>query len=175
MIATAVIGGAVAYKTSKDSQDYNEQVNKQNQKVAEAQAVDAERLGQIEAQEKRLQTRLKIANQTVGFAAQNVEATGTALDILGDTAMFGQIDEDRIRANAQRRAWGFRMQKYDLEAQKRLGAYQGKMDRFGTILTTAGKVAGSFGGGSFGGGGGGGGGTNFGIPMPGSGPAPGFG
>jgi hypothetical protein len=149
MIATAVIGGAVAYTSSKNQSEYQEKLADQNQKVAEAQAVDAERLGQIEAGEARLRTRLQLASQTVGFAAQNVAASGTALDILGDTAMFGEIDQQRIRANAARRAWGFRTQGYDIGAQNTLNQYAGRMDRVGTILSTVGKVAGSFG--SFGG------------------------
>lgn len=144
-LATTVVGGYVAYDASKKSEAYNDAVAKQNKGVAEAQAVDAERLGQLEANERRLATRLKIANQTVGFAAQNVEQTGTALDILGDTAMFGEIDEQRIREGAARKAWGFRMQGYDIEANNRLQKFQGKTDRTGIILSTASKAMSSFG------------------------------
>lgn len=146
-VASAVIAGVsgyVAYDSSKKAQAYQEQVADQNKKVADAQAIDAERLGQIEANERRLKTRLQIASQRAGFGAQNVQQTGTALDILGDTAMFGEIDEGRIRANAARKAWGFRMQGYDIEANKRLNAYTSKMQRTGTILSTAASIAGSY-------------------------------
>lgn len=144
MAGFTIAAGAVQYKTSRDSQKFNEAVADQNAKVAEAQAVDAERLGQIEAGERRLLLRQQLASQQVGFAAQNVEQTGTALDILGDTAMFGEIDETRIRANAERQAWGYRMQGYGIQTQKRLDAYQGKMGRFGTILTTGANMAGAW-------------------------------
>lgn len=145
MVATTLISGAVSYQSSKNSQRYNEEVAEQNMKVSNAKAIDEERLGQIEAQEKRLETRMKIASQVVGFGAQNVEQTGSALDILGDTAMFGEIDQTRIRANAQRRAWGYRMQSHDIDSSSRLAGYQGRMDRAGTILSTAGGVAGAWG------------------------------
>ena len=144
LIATAVVGGYMQYDASKKSQAYMEQVAEQDKAVADAQALDAERLGQIEAAERRLKTRMQLASQEVGFAAQNVERTGTALEILGDTAMFGSIDEDRIRANAAKRAWGFRMQGYDVEKNKRLAQFQGKTQRQGTILSTAGALAGSW-------------------------------
>lgn len=146
MVGVTLLSGAVSYSASKTSQAYSEQVADQNKQVAEAQAIDAERLGQIEANERRLRTRLQMASQSVGFGAQNVEQTGTALDILGDTAMFGEIDVQRIQANAQRKAWGFRMQGHEIESQKRLMQYQGKVDRTGTILSTIGGVAGAWGG-----------------------------
>jgi hypothetical protein len=151
-MAIAAVSGYVAYDSSKKSQRYQEQVADQNKKVAEAQAVDAERLGQIEASERRLKTRMQIASQQVGFGAQNVEQTGTALDILGDTAMFGEIDEGRIRANTARKAWGFRMQGYDIESNKRLMQFNEKNSRTGTILSTAGSMLGAYG--SYGGAGG---------------------
>lgn len=151
-LATTVVGGAVAYDASRKAESYNNQVAKQNKAVAEAQAVDAERLGQLEGNERRLQMRMQIANQTVGFAAQNVEQTGTALDILGDTAMFGEVDIQRIQAGAARKAWGYRMQGYDIEANNRLQKFQGKADRMGIILSTASKAfsagAGMMGGGA---------------------------
>lgn len=158
--AVSAVSGYVAYDSSKKAQAYQEEVADQNKKVADAQAIDAERLGQIEASERRLKTRLQIASQRAAFGAQNVQQTGTALDILGDTAMFGEIDEGRIRANAARRAWGFRMQGYDIEANKRLNAFTAKTQRTGTILSTAASIAGAYGsyasaGGGFGGGGGG--------------------
>jgi hypothetical protein len=154
-LAVTAVGGYMAYNASKQAQKYNDQVAKVGQKVAEARAVDAERLGQVDAQERRLKTRLMLGSQTVGFAAQNVAASGTALDILGDTAMFGEIDETRIRANAARQAWGYRMEGWNIKANNALAKFQGKVDRMGTILTTAGgliKGAGQF---NFGGGGGG--------------------
>lgn len=143
--ATAVAGGVVAYQGSKNSQEYNEKVADVNKKTVEAQAQDQERLGQLQQAERRTKTRMQIATQQVGFGAQNVEQTGTALDILGDTAMFGEIDSNRIAANAARAAFGFRSQGYNIEADKRLGAYRGKMERVGTILSTASAVGGAFG------------------------------
>lgn len=154
-VAAAVGGGYVSYKSSQNAQEYNEKIAKTNKTVLETQAQDAERQGQVERQERRLKTRLQLATQQVGFGAQNVEQTGTALDILGDTAMFGQIDEDRIAANAARKAFGFRFQAWDVEAQKRLMQSQARDARTGTILSTVGSVAGAFSGAGVGAGGGG--------------------
>lgn len=152
LVVTA-IGGYVAYDASKKAQAYNEQVANNNTRIAEYKAIDAERLGQIEASERRLKTRLQIGQQVTGFAAQNVEASGTALQILGDTEMFGQMDELRIRGNAARQAWGFRQEGVDFQNQKRLDSFKAKAGRTGTILSTAGSMLGTasqfnFGGGS---------------------------
>lgn len=152
-LALTAAAGYVAYDSSKKAQKYNEEVADQRIKVANAQAVDAERLGQIERQERRLKTRMQLATQQVGFGAQNVEQTGTALDILGDTAIFGEIDENRITANAERKAFGFRYEAYGAEADKRLAKFKGKNDRTGILLTTASSMTGAYGAaGGFGGG-----------------------
>lgn len=135
-LALTAVSGYVAYDTSKKAQEYNEQVAEIGKKTAEAQALDAQQQGQIERQERRLKTRMQIATQQVGFAAQGMEQSGTALDILGDTAMFGEIDENRITANADRRAFGYKTDAFNIESGKRIGAFQGKNDRTGTILTT---------------------------------------
>lgn len=144
MIGIALVGGAVQYDASKKSQAYNEQVADQNTKVADAQATDELRLGQIAEQERRLKTRLQIANQRATFGAQNVQQSGSALDILGDMAMFGEIDIGRIRANAQRKAWGYNVDSWNQQANKKLAQFQGKTDRTGTILSTASSMVGSY-------------------------------
>lgn len=141
MIGATIVGGAVSMYGSRQAQSYNNQVAKQNTAIANAKAIDEERLGQIEASEKRLETRMKMASQEVGFAAQNVEQSGTALDILGDTAMFGEVDQQRIRASAARRAWGYRMQAHDIEAGRRIDNFNSRVGRVGTLLTTIGGVA----------------------------------
>ena len=156
MIGIALVGGAVQYDASQKAQRYQERVADQNAKVADAQAVDQERLGQIEASERRLKTRLQLANQQATFGAQNVQQSGTALDILGDTAMFGEIDEGRIRANAARKAWGYQIDAYNTRANKKLMQFQGKTDRTGIILSTASSAFGAAAGG------GGGSGNQFG-------------
>ncbi len=136
--------GIVSYQGSKAAQHYNEQVADNNTRIAEMNASDAERLGNIEANERRLKTRLQIGQQVTGFAAQNVEASGTALSILGDTEMFGQLDEQRIRANAARRAWGFRTQGEAFQTQSKLDSFTASVDRAGTILSTGSKLVGGY-------------------------------
>lgn len=149
MIGVALVSGYMQYDASKQSQRYNEAVAEQNSKVAGAQAIDAERLGQIEEGERRMRMRLQIAQQETQFASQNVAPTGSALDILGQTAMFGEADIGRIRSNAQRKAWGFRYEQYNIEANKRMAAFKGKTERQGIVLSTVGNVtsaaAGGFG------------------------------
>lgn len=137
----SAVGGYMQYDSSKKAQKYNEAVAENNAKAADAQALDRQRLGQIEAQDRRLRTRLLLGEQQAGFGAQNVETSGTALDILGDTALFGELDEGRIRAQAAREAWGFEQQAWNARAQKKLIGFEGKAQRTGIILSTASNMA----------------------------------
>lgn len=140
-LVISAVGGYMQYDSSKKAQKYNEAVAENNAKAADAQALDRQRLGQIEAQDRRLRTRLMLAEQQAGFGAQNVETSGTALDILGDTALFGELDEGRIRAQAAREAWGFEQQGWNARAQKKLIGFEGKAQRTGILLSTASSMA----------------------------------
>ena len=45
------------------------------------------------------------------MAANGVDlSSGSPLDILGDTAMYGELDALTIRSNAEREAYGYRVQ-----------------------------------------------------------------
>lgn len=90
-----------------------------NAQVAELQAADALERGREEEQIFRTQVRQMIGSQRTGFAGQNVDVTrGSATDVTADSAFLGEIDARKIRANAQREAWGYGVSAEDL----RLGA-----------------------------------------------------
>jgi hypothetical protein len=66
--------------------------------------------------------------------------SGTALDLLGDTAQIGEEDALTIRNNAAREAWGYRNQANEAS---RWGANQLNNSRgagIGTLLTAGSKA-----------------------------------
>jgi hypothetical protein len=52
-----------------------------------------------------------IGTQRAGFAGQNVDVgQGSPTDVQGDAAYLGELDALKIRNNAAREAWGYRVQ-----------------------------------------------------------------
>jgi len=82
-----------------------------NAGVADAQAVDAVDRGEEDAARLREQVRGLVGAQRSGFAGQGVVVdTGSAADVQADTKTLGEADVRTIRHNAQRQAWGFRVE-----------------------------------------------------------------
>jgi hypothetical protein len=140
-VAATVIGiGATLYSASaaQKAGKFNRQVAEVNAQNAEAKAVDATRRGQALADERRMKTRLMIGQQRAAIAANGVDLSfGTPVEILGDTAMFGAIDEDRIMANAAREAWGYRTEAANMRAGGQMAQYQGDAQATGSYLGAA--------------------------------------
>lgn len=82
-----------------------------NARVAEQQAQDAGQRGAIAEQNQRRQTQQMLGQQRAGFGASGLDmASGSSLDVLGDTAMMGEWDALSVRNNYEREAWGYRVQ-----------------------------------------------------------------
>lgn len=111
-----------------------------NQRLGEAQANDALLRGSIEESQYRRQVAQVIGGQKAAFGKGNVAVSGTALNLLSDTAQIGEEDALTIRNNAARQAWGYRNQANEASAW---GANQ-KANSFGAAgrtLLTAGSQA----------------------------------
>jgi len=106
-----------------------------NRRLAEAQASDALLRGTIEESRYRRQIAQVVGGQKAAFGQRNVAVSGTALDLLSDTAQVGEEDALTIRNNAAREAWGYRNQANEAS---RWGANQLSNSRAkagGTLLT----------------------------------------
>ena len=90
-----------------------------NATVAELQADDALARGAEDESAFRSTVRGLIGTQRTTLASTGVDVGfGSAADLQADAAYLGEIDTQRLVANAQREAWGFRVQADDL----RMGA-----------------------------------------------------
>ncbi|MDP1840749.1 MAG: hypothetical protein Q8N31_23205 [Reyranella sp.] len=78
--------------------------------VSEYNAQDAERRGAVEEERQRRKTSLLLGTQQARFAAQGSDLLGSPLDLLGDTAAFGEEDALATRYQAAREAWNYRIQ-----------------------------------------------------------------
>jgi len=137
----AVAAGYQQAESQKAAARYENAVAKQNADVAETQAKYAQQLGNIEEERQRARVRQMLGKQRATFAANNVDASqGTAVDIMGETAMFGEEDALAIRANAARQAWGFKVDANNSRARGKLALATGKNQATGTYLSTAASV-----------------------------------
>lgn len=129
-VAGTLMGAAGAIQSgnaAKAAGDYNAQVAENNKIVAERQAADALARGQIAEDEQRRKTMAIKGAQRAALGASGVALdSGSPLDILGDTAAFGELDALTIRSNAEREAYGYRVQGMNFEAEAGLARAQGK-------------------------------------------------
>lgn len=141
LVLTAA-GGVQQAKSAKAAANYEAEVAENNAKTAQAQATHAQQLGNIEEERQRQRVRIMLGKQRTSFAANNVESTsGTALDMLSETAQMGEEDALAIRANAARSAWGYQVDAGNSVARSRLSRATGKNQATGTYLGTAANMA----------------------------------
>lgn len=137
---------------------------KQNAKLMDFRAKEAERMGETTAQQRAMQIKKLQGRQRAVAAAQGVEVhDGSALDIQAETAGMGALDIATIRNNAWREAWGYKVEAGNLRSSAKMTSLSAKYKARTTLLTGGMKAATQFmsgfetsggGGGSSGGSGG---------------------
>lgn len=131
-----------------------------NATIADAQAEDALARGRDEASRYRLGVRQLLGTQRAGFASQGVRLdTGSPRDVAADTAYLGELDAQQIQANAEREAWGFRVEADDRRNAARVAreggaaeARAGNMAAIGTAIGGANMLVSRYGWPTIGGG-----------------------
>lgn len=138
-----VVAAVTTAYGQKKSADYNAAVLTESAKTDDALARDALNRGNQEQISQADKTRGILARQTARMAANNVDLqTGTPLDILGDTALFGAVDEQRVRMNAAREAYGHKQAAMDKRNQAKMEKWGGRVGMFTSILGAAGQMVG---------------------------------
>jgi hypothetical protein len=121
------MGAMQSGNAARAAGDYNAQIAENNKVIAERQASDALARGKIAEDEQRRKTMAIKGAQRAALGASGVALdSGSALDILGDTAAFGELDALTIRSNADREAYGYRVQGMNFEAEAGLARAGGK-------------------------------------------------
>lgn len=110
-MGASAVGAANSAKAQQNSLDYQAEVSANNAQIAEWQAQDAIRAGQVEEQNSRLKYAALKGTQRAAMAANGVALDeGSAVDILTTTDYVNETDANAIRTNAARTAWGYRTQ-----------------------------------------------------------------
>lgn len=121
--AGAIMGGVAGQQTA----EYNEDVAKNNQIIAESLAKDATERGRATEKKHRVGIEGFKGSQRVALAKAGVVVDqDTALSLLLDTSEFGEESALNVRANAEREAFGFRAQGAGFAADAAIAGAQGR-------------------------------------------------
>ncbi|MGE7139137.1 hypothetical protein ACQKIE_16040 [Luteibacter sp. NPDC031894] len=157
-VIAAITAASAVYSADQQKKQgqYAADVAEENSKLDKQQAANAAALGDYQADQARIRGNLARGQQLAAFAANNVDSTtGSAADILGDTAIFTAEDERQARTNAALRSYGFQVQALSDQGQAAYSKWAGNSAATGTLIQGAGSTVGAFygAGGSLGGGG----------------------
>lgn len=148
LIASAVLtasAGIYSADASKKQGQYQAEVAGQNAELSELKAQQASTIGSIQEERARKQAQLRIGQQRAALAANGVDlGQGTAVDLVSETALFGEEDALTTRFNAMNEAWSLRAEAVDYRNQGRAAKAKGKNEATGTYLSTAASLAGSY-------------------------------
>ena len=156
-MGSQVLGGLLGAKGSYDSAQASKTayaiqaaVAQENARVSQEQARLALEAGTVNEQTVRLKTAGMFGAQRTAMAANGIDlGEGTATDILTTTKYMGERDALTVRDNAARAAWGYRVQANNQLNQASAYSVAGSainptMAAAGSLLSTAGSVAGSW-------------------------------
>jgi hypothetical protein len=97
--------------------NYQAQLARNNQMIAEGYAQRALQQGQVDAQNQRFKTAATLGSQRASLASQGGDVdSGSPLDLQADTARIGEYNAQAVRNNAALKAYGYRVQGYNSAA-----------------------------------------------------------
>lgn len=136
-----IMQGAAQAKADK----YQAAVAENNRIIAEQNAVYELQAGQTEEQGQRMKTGQVISQAKAEQGASGIDAaTGSAVKVRQTTATIGELDALTIRDNAERRAYGYRAEGVNFQAQAGLYKMQAQSDMMGGIFSGLGSIIGGF-------------------------------
>lgn len=119
-VAAVAIGSALfsaygAYQQSQQAKyqaEYESDVARNNARMAEYAAADAERRGGLEVEASNRRARELRGEQEARLASSGLDlSSGSALGLLQDTDYLMAQDAATIRTNARREAWGYNVER----------------------------------------------------------------
>jgi hypothetical protein len=125
LVAASIGASAAAARNSAKAQqqsllydskvaDNNAIIADNNKQLSEWEALDAMRQGYLDVQANQMQTAAVKSSQKAALAANGIDINeGSANDILSTTDWVSAVDQQTIRDNALRTAWGYRTQVLD--------------------------------------------------------------
>lgn len=108
--AVSFFGAQQQASSAAAAANYQAQVSRNNAIIQEQNAQAALDAGRTQEQAQRQKTAQLEGAARAAMAANGIDTTsGTALNVLGDTAKLGELDALTIRSNAGRQAYNYRV------------------------------------------------------------------
>ena len=143
-VATLAVGAYQGYNQYQAGKAQAAQYQ-QEAKIDRAAAADAMAMGDRESERMLWRTRQALGSQQAAIAAAGIDPTfGTPAEILGETAMFGQMEVADARLNAARNAWGYDVQATNAENSADFSRWNGRTQAIGTVLGSMGQAYGMY-------------------------------
>jgi len=141
-MVTSMAGAGMSAYSQMQSADYNAQVAKNNQIIANQNASIALQQGQQQEENKRIQTGEMLGAITSGEAASGVNPNeGSALNVRSSAAETGEIDAETIRYNAGITARNLQYQGAMYGSQAQRDTSEGMYGAMSSILGGASSVS----------------------------------
>lgn len=130
--------GLAQGKALRAQGEYQARMLELNAKLAEFQAHDSIRRGEVAAGDYQKRVSQIMGAQRVAYAAQGIQlGEGSAAEVATDTAEQAARDVVTIRTNAWREAWGYKVQAQDYRGQAR---YTRIASRFNAQMSEIGGI-----------------------------------
>jgi hypothetical protein len=165
-------GSIASGDASASAAEYQSEIAQRNAQIAGFQAGSAEEAGHEQTAETSLAGAQQLGRFKAEQGASGIDVnTGSSVTARGSLREINLLRAQNTEYNAERSAWGYRMQGLNFADQSQVYSAESKSDREAGVIGAAGKVIGGLGGlagSAFGGGAGGsGGGTGiFGSASP---------
>lgn len=141
VLASAGMQAYGQYQSGK----FNADVSNQNARQNENAANDSINRGNAEAEKQRSRSRQLAGSQAAAMSASGLDLSSAgALDMFGDTAAMGELDSLTLVNNAQREAYGLRMQAANDRLQAKMSRREGNFGAATTLLTAPIKAYGAY-------------------------------
>lgn len=134
--AVSAYGKYQAGKAQQAAANYNAMIDEQNAKMARDQAA-------FEADRQASKLRRVVASQRVGYLASGVTISGSAMDLLTDTVIQGEMDRLAIIYGGEAEAVSSLNQATANRMSGKAAAKAGTIGAFGSLLGGAGSAYGT--------------------------------
>ena len=131
MAAGTVVSAYGAYQQGK----MQKQLNEYNAKIAENNAILANRKYEIDKKDQLKRYRRLVGDQRVSYAKAGVAMEGSAIDIIEDSALANAWELAKMKYNADVEAAGYKASAAKSRFVGESAYYAGKMDAASTLLT----------------------------------------
>lgn len=149
---TKAIGGFMGGQASSQAYSYQAGVARLNASIQKQNAAYERDVGEVKAQASGMKTAQQIAQIKSVQSGSNLSISGGSAEAVRDSQhAVGEFDQNVIRSNAARRAYGYDVEAMQQETQSKVYGMAGSnakragtIDMVGSILGTASSVAGKW-------------------------------